>query len=171
MPNIYTYSVVTKIGELFMAASENGLTHVTLPSTTQKEFQAELESDFPNAILQKENKILKETASQLEQYFEGKLSKFTIPLDIQGTAFQKKVLSKVARIKYGSTKTYGQIAKEAGSPKAYQAVGSANAKNRIPIIIPCHRVVASNSIGGYAGGLELKMKILQLEKNSLHKLK
>ena len=166
MTNIYTSSVNTLIGKLYLAATEKGLTHVTLPSTTREEFETSLKADFPNSTIQKENSLLKQTATQLEQYFKGELSTFSIQLDIQGTDFHKKVLRKVSQIKYGQTKTYGQIALEAGSPKAYRAVGSANAKNKIPIIIPCHRVVASNSLGGYAGGLKLKEKILSIEKNN-----
>ena len=164
MVDIFTYSVNTEIGKLFLAATEKGLALITLPSTSKKEFEAELKELFQNALFKKENSLLKKTAKQLEKYFNGNLSQFSVPLDIQGTQFQKKVLTKVSQIKYGTTKTYGQIAVAVGSPKAYRAVGSANAKNRIPFIIPCHRVVATNGLGGYAGGLKLKEKILLIEK-------
>ena len=166
MDNVFTHSVNTEIGKLYLAATEKGLVLITQPSTTKKEFNEQIKSLFPQAKINKENSLLKKTAKQLEKYFKGQLTEFTIPLDLQGTTFQKKALNKVAKIKYGKTKTYGQIAELIGSPKAYRAVGSANAKNRIPFIIPCHRVVASNSLGGYAGGLKLKEKLLLLEKNN-----
>ncbi len=164
MVNVFVYSVKTEIGKLYLAATEKGLALITQPNRNKKEFEKELNKLFPNALFKKENSLLKKTAVQLEKYFNGTLREFSIPLDIQGTDFQKKILTKVSKIKYGTTKTYGQIAVEAGSPKAYRAVGSANAKNKIPFVIPCHRVVSSNSLGGYAGGLKLKEKILQIEK-------
>ncbi len=166
MTNIFTHSVNTEIGKLCLAATEKGLTQITLPSVNKKEFEEDLAKLFQNAVLKDKNSLLQNAATQLEQYFKGTLFDFSIPLDIQGTAFEKKVLQKVAAINYGSTKTYGQIAAEAGSPKAYRAVGSANAKNKIPFIIPCHRVVASGGLGGYAGGLKLKEKLLLLEHNN-----
>ncbi len=166
MINIFTYYVNTEIGKLYLAATEKGLALITQPSTSKKEFEVVLKELFTNALFIKENSVLKKTAVQLEKYFRGNLSEFSIPLDIQGTQFQKIVLNKVLKIKYGQTKTYGQIAVAVGSPKAYRAIGSANAKNKMPYIIPCHRVVASNGLGGYAGGLKLKEKILQIEKKN-----
>lgn len=166
MINIFTYYVNTEIGKLHLAATQKGLALITMPSVSRKEFETELKELFPNALFKEENSVLKKTAKQLEKYFKGNLSEFSVPLDIQGTQFQKKVLNRVLKIKYGQTKTYGQIAVAVGSPKAYRAIGSANAKNRIPFIIPCHRVVASNGLGGYAGGLKLKEKILQIEKKN-----
>lgn len=166
MDNVYTSSVKTEIGKLHLAATEKGLVLVTQPHVKKKDFDDQLKSLFPQAKINKENSLLKKTAKQLEKYFEGRLSEFTVSLDLQGTTFQKKALNKVAQIKYGKTKTYGQIAELIGSPKAYRAVGSANAKNKISFIIPCHRVVATNSLGGYAGGLKLKEKLLLLEKNN-----
>ena len=167
MDKLFTLSVKTTIGRLYLAASEKGLVLITQPHIKKEEFLHQLKNRFPNSNIMKENTVLNKTAKQLEQYFLGELKSFTIPLDIQGTAFQKKVLDKVSQIAIGTTKTYGQIAKEINKPKAYRAVGTANATNRLPFVIPCHRVVASNGLGGYAGGLKLKEKLLLLESNKI----
>lgn len=84
---------------------------------------------------------------------------------LSGTPFQKRVWKAIQKIPYGKTLTYKELAKKVGSPNAYRAVGSACGKNPLPIIIPCHRVVASNGIGGFTGGLKLKKKLLKLEQN------
>ncbi|MCK4574155.1 MAG: MGMT family protein, partial [candidate division Zixibacteria bacterium] len=96
-------------------------------------------------------------------FMAGTLKKFNVKLDIQATPFQKKVLARVAEIPYGKTMTYGDVAAAVGNPRASRAVGTANARNNLPLIIPCHRVVALNGIGGYGGSEELKRKLLQME--------
>ena len=103
---------------------------------------------------------------QLNQYLNGKLKKFDLKLIYSGTEFQKKALKKVAAIPYGKTKTYGEVATALNNPKAYRAVGSANACNNLPLVVPCHRVVAASGLGGYAGGLKMKERLLALEKNN-----
>jgi len=103
-------------------------------------------------------------ANQIDEYFNKKRTIFTIPLLITGTVFQKKVYNALLNIAYGETKSYKEIAIEIDNPKAYRAVGMANHNNPIALIIPCHRVIASsNKIGGYAYGLEMKNKLLNLE--------
>ena len=101
--------------------------------------------------------------AQLQQYFEGKLADFDLPLDIFVTEFTQQVLEKASSIPYGKTATYGQIAKQLNNPKASRAVGGALNRNPIPIIIPCHRVVSAKSLTGYALGLEAKAYLLNLE--------
>ncbi|MBF0491983.1 MAG: methylated-DNA--[protein]-cysteine S-methyltransferase [Deltaproteobacteria bacterium] len=101
---------------------------------------------------------------ELTDYFKGKLKKFQYPICfLTGTAFQQKVWQVLTKIPYGRTKTYGEVAKAVKSPKAARAVGSANGSNQIPIVVPCHRVVASKSLGGYSEGLDIKKQLLQLE--------
>lgn len=103
-------------------------------------------------------------ASQLEEYFAGKRKTFKIPLDPEGTEFQKKVWKALSKIKYGHLKSYRDIALAIESPKAVRAVGQSNGKNPIPIIVPCHRVINSDgSIGGYSGGIGLKERLINLE--------
>lgn len=113
----------------------------------------------------KETPLLLEAKQQLTEYFAGKRKNFDLPLRPQGTDFQKRVWEQLKQIPYGETRTYGQIAKAAGNPKASRAVGGANNKNPIGIIVPCHRVIgASGKLVGYAGGLDIKEKLLALEK-------
>jgi len=103
-------------------------------------------------------------ADQLDAYFAGTRTTFTISLAPQGTAFQKQVWAALQEIPYGETESYGQLAERIGSPGAVRAVGLANGKNPIGIVIPCHRVVGSNgSLTGYGGGLDRKKQLLDLE--------
>lgn len=106
--------------------------------------------------------------SQLTEYFLGKRKSFTFPIEMQGTDFQKRVWRALCDIPYGETRSYKDIAIAIGNPKACRAVGMANNKNPIAIVVPCHRVIGANgSLVGYAGGLEMKTALLELEKNNL----
>ena len=107
--------------------------------------------------------VLKETASQLEQYFARERTEFDLPTELDGTAFQREVWAELSRIPYGETISYGELARRVGRPNGPRAVGQANGRNPIPIIVPCHRVLASNGIGGYGGGLRVKRALLELE--------
>ena len=105
--------------------------------------------------------------SQLDEYFHGKRKEFDFPLEMRGTEFQKKVWMALSDIPYGETRTYKEIATAVGSPKASRAVGMANNKNPIAIVVPCHRVIGSNGkLVGYAGGLEMKTALLEIEKKN-----
>lgn len=109
--------------------------------------------------------ILRETARQLDQYFGGKRTEFDLPLDPVGTEFQKKAWNALRRIPFGETRSYGDQAKRIGSPKAFRAVGAANGRNPISIVIPCHRVIGANgSLTGFAGGEAVKRALLDLER-------
>lgn len=107
--------------------------------------------------------INKEARKQIVAFLGGKRRQFDLPLDISTTPFQKKVLRCVSGIPYGRTLTYGEVAKAVGHPRAARAVGMANASNSLPLVIPCHRVVAVNGLGGYGGGLALKRSLLEME--------
>ena len=101
---------------------------------------------------------------QLSEYFSGSRKSFSMKLDLQGTEFQKRVWNELTKIPYGKTITYKELAVRLGNVKSIRAAGTANGANPIPIIIPCHRVIGSDgSLTGYAGGLEMKEKLLQLE--------
>jgi methylated-DNA-[protein]-cysteine S-methyltransferase len=111
---------------------------------------------------------LAEAVRQLREYFAGTRRDFDLPLAPEGTDFQRKVWRKLQEIPYGETISYGELAKRVGNPKASRAVGSANGKNRIPIVIPCHRVIAGDGgLGGFGGGLTTKEKLLALEGKKL----
>jgi methylated-DNA-[protein]-cysteine S-methyltransferase len=108
--------------------------------------------------------LLEKAAKQLDEYFNGKRKAFDLPLSPHGTDFQIRVWKTLQTIPYGQTRSYGQIAAQTGNPKASRAVGMANNRNPIAIIIPCHRVIgADGSLTGYAGGLELKQQLLEIE--------
>ncbi len=148
----------TPVGILYLVASSLGLRGVylekqklTLCKTTSQKSQS--------------TQILAQAKSELKEYFLGTRKSFSLPLDITGTPFQKKVWHELGRIPYGQTRSYGDIAKQIKHDKAYRAVGTANAKNPLCIIIPCHRVIAADqSLGGYSGGLQMKSKLLKLER-------
>jgi methylated-DNA-[protein]-cysteine S-methyltransferase len=111
-----------------------------------------------------EDPLLAETARQLHAYFAGRSCVFDVPLDLQGSAFQRAVWQALLRIEPGATTSYGQIARELGAPSASRAVGAAVGRNPVSIIVPCHRVVGSaGALTGYAGGLERKVSLLRIE--------
>ena len=116
-----------------------------------------------------ESPTLTEASKQIDEYFNGTRKLFEIPFKLNLPPFYKKVLLEVKKIKYGETTSYGKIARMAGNDKAVRAVGTANAKNPLPIIIPCHRIIYSNgNIGGYSGGLDKKLYLLDHESNLFH---
>ena len=110
--------------------------------------------------------LTQQLASQMEEYFQGNRKDFDIPYILHGTPFQERVWKALCRIPYGHTRSYRDIAAEIGQPKACRAVGMANHRNPMMLVVPCHRVIgADGSLGGYAGGLELKRFLLSLEQN------
>lgn len=113
---------------------------------------------------EEETELIKEAAKQLKEYYDGLRREFDLPLDLQGTPFQIKVWQELLKIPYGETRTYKQIAEAIGNPNASRAVGSANNRNRIMIVVPCHRVIGSDGkMVGYAGGIEMKEMLLAIE--------
>lgn len=125
----------------------------------------EEKNEQKNKIIEKDTRLLLEVEKQLKEYFKGKRTKFEIPLNPKGTEFMKNVWKELLKIPYGETRTYKEIAEKIGNSKASRAVGMANNKNPIPIIIPCHRVIGSNNkLVGYALGLDMKQYLLDLER-------
>jgi len=145
---------------ILLAGDEKGLKHVIF---LKGERQVEIPDDWV------ENKeLFREATRQLDAYFSGKLESFDLKLAPEGTEFQKSVWKALCKIPYGETRTYKDIAASVGKPKAYRAVGLANNRNQIAIIVPCHRVIGSNGkLTGYASGLDLKAFLLKLEENKL----
>ena len=120
----------------------------------------------PQKALLQTTELLSMAATQLDEYFQGKRTTFSLPFKLTGTPFQLAVWKELQNIPYGQTTSYKEIAQKINKPKAYRAVGMANNKNPLPIIIPCHRVIGSNGkLIGYAGGLKLKNYLLELEKS------
>ena len=115
------------------------------------------------------NPILRQAAEQLRAYFAGELMDFDLTLDMQGTGFQRRVWDELRNIPYGETRSYSFVANTIGAPKAVRAVGAANGRNPIPIVVPCHRVIgAGGTLVGYGGGLPLKRFLLDLEARHSH---
>ena len=147
--------VASPVGKLRLVASEKGLFAIDVRNNAKQEVTAR----NPSA-----QAVLIQTKKQLEQYFAGKRTTFDVALDLVGTEFQVQAWRALCRIPFGKTISYGQQAANIKKPKAFRAVGSANGKNPIPIIVPCHRVVASDgSLGGYSLGLRMKKQLLALE--------
>lgn len=122
------------------------------------------EQDCPYARDLSESKILSQTVKELQEYFQGTRTEFTVPLAPQGTEFQMKVWAQLRKIPFGQTISYRQLASQIQNEKACRAVGTANGKNPLSILIPCHRVIAADgTLGGYSGGLEMKKALLSLE--------
>jgi methylated-DNA-[protein]-cysteine S-methyltransferase len=118
----------------------------------------------PEGFKNAESPLIKKAAAQLAEYFDGKRKTFNLPLAPQGTVFQTKVWKALQNIPFGETRSYGEIAAAAGNPKASRAVGMANNRNPIVIIVPCHRVIGHNgSLTGFGGGIDLKRLLLELE--------
>jgi methylated-DNA-[protein]-cysteine S-methyltransferase len=150
----------SKIGRLYLVASEKGLQGVYWRKQSVPMMKSL--SDVRSEI-----RILSNTARELEEYFEGKRKKFDLPLDVNGTPFQTLVWKQLSKIPYGKTYSYSDIAERIKNAKAVRAVGTANGKNPLCIIVPCHRVIAADgSMGGYSGGLAIKAKLLELEKKA-----
>lgn len=152
MEKVFFYD--TPIGKLCIGEEDDSITRVTW-------------SKVPQEYIQEETELILSCKIQLEEYFAGNRKQFDLPLAPKGTDFQKRVWKALTDIPYGETRTYGEIAAAVGSPKAARAVGMANNKNPIGIIVPCHRVVgADGKLVGYAGGMEKKEWLLELEKQN-----
>ncbi|MFL5814102.1 MAG: methylated-DNA--[protein]-cysteine S-methyltransferase [Bdellovibrionia bacterium] len=145
------------IGPLFVVASERGLLGIYWKQQPAHLVHS-LKSRSP------EVQILARAQSQLDEYLRADRKRFDLPLDVQGTEFQKKVWAALTEIPYGKTVSYQELANQIENKNAVRAVGTANGRNPLCIVIPCHRVIASNgTLGGYSGGLEIKAKLLKLE--------
>lgn len=125
----------------------------------------EISFGVKSGIKQGSSLLLEKTKNELQEYFDGKRMEFDIPIKLNGTDFYKKVWNELKKIPYGETRSYGEIAERIGNPKASRAVGMANHNNPISIIVPCHRVVGKNNkLVGYAGGLDKKKYLIELER-------
>ncbi len=150
-------------GKLTAAKSEAGLCYLALPGL-EHNLKKHLARFYPDEEVVHDQEYCEDVKTQLAEYFAGERTGFDLQIDLQTTGFFRKALNQVSAIPYGQTKTYRQLASELGNPDLVRAVGGANARNPLPIIIPCHRVLASDgTLTGYAGGLKMKADLLQLE--------
>lgn len=149
------------VGDLLIAGTNSGLKLIN--------FQHGRHPLTPYSDWTKNEKVFKDVIRQLEAYFAGKLTRFTVKLAPEGTPFQQKVWNALRKIPYGKTVSYGYIASRIGQPKASRAVGAANRQNPLSIIIPCHRVIGrTGDLVGYGGGLPIKQSLLALERCQGH---
>ena len=159
----YIKYVKTKLGQIGIIEKDNKIVKIIFVNKNEDEKNKNSSNNNENCQ-EKDTNLLLEAKKQLEEYFEGKRKKFDLPLKQAGTEFQKKVWKALKEIPYGKTRTYKEVAKMVGNEKASRAVGMANNKNNIPIIVPCHRVIGSDGkLVGYALGLDMKRYLLDLE--------
>jgi methylated-DNA-[protein]-cysteine S-methyltransferase len=152
---MYYTKFKTKIGDIFLSANDSGISRLDFDSLYIKNNKY-IKNDSHPLFMQAQNEI--------EEYLDGKRKKFTFKLSLTGTDFQKLAWMTLTKIPYGKVLSYGEQAKIMKKPKAQRATGSANGKNPLPIIIPCHRIITStNELGGYSGDIKLKKKLLELE--------
>ncbi|MFJ1430379.1 methylated-DNA--[protein]-cysteine S-methyltransferase [Capnocytophaga canimorsus] len=158
--------IQTPLGKMMGIFTQNGL--CILEYTDKKTFQKDITS-LNKEIIFTENELTLLLETEIENYFKGELKEFSIPLDLTGTPFQQKVWRILQQIPYGKTISYKEQAQKYRDNKAIRAIASANGKNKISIIIPCHRVIGSDgNLIGYAGGIWRKKKLLELEQNTIN---
>lgn len=146
-------TVETPLGRLTVVAGETAVEELYLPGDTPEE-----------TVPERRTALLCRAEKELREYFRGTRQDFDLPLAPAGTPFQQKVWQELCRIPYGRTASYGEIARRIGLPKGPRAIGQANHRNPIPILIPCHRVIAAHGgLGGYGGGTDIKIRLLKLE--------
>jgi len=151
--------MATAVGEMMVIGDDEAVHFVHLPGSYDAGAFDPERAGSPAAV--------SAAAEQIDAYFRGSLTEFSLPLDPAGTEFQRRVWLALAAIPYGATESYGELAARVGNPKACRAVGLANGRNPIPLVLPCHRVIgADGSLTGYGGGLDLKQRLLDHERTA-----
>ncbi|UCC45471.1 MAG: methylated-DNA--[protein]-cysteine S-methyltransferase [Candidatus Zixiibacteriota bacterium] len=169
MRKLFTNSFNTRLGAVKTIATEKKLLLIALPGESEDEIERQTARYADGAEVLEGGEINRMAERQLTEFLNGKRREFSLPVELRGTEFQRMVLQRVQQIPYGKTMTYGEVARSIGRPSSARAVGAANAANRLPLVIPCHRVVAAHGQGGYGGGLEVKADLLQMEAENLHR--
>ena len=151
-------TVDSPIGPLTLMARDGNLTHLVM--------QDQAHATTTPAGSTRDDDAFTGVAAQLDEYFAGERTSFDVPMRLDGTDFQRRVWTELCGIPYGETISYGELARRVGNPKASRAVGLANGRNPIAVIVPCHRVIAADgSLGGYGGGADRKVHLLELERS------
>ena len=153
----------TPIGRVFVGMSDQGVCDVTLDDPNERDYRHRLAQRAPEVW--RDRDVVKPAMTELDAYFRGQLTRFTVPIDLRGvTDFTRLVLSATQRIPFGALLSYGDVASHIGAPRASRAVGGALGRNPIPIIVPCHRVIAhGGKLGGFTGDIETKRALLKIE--------
>ncbi len=161
---VYCTSFDSKVGLIYVASTEKGACKISVPRQNRKDFFGWLHENFDNNEVVDNKSRNKEIIDQLTRYFNGRLAKFNLPIDLIGSPFQIRVWKELNKIPYGTTISYKQLAKRLGTSKGFQAIGRANAANPLPIVVPCHRVLGTDgSLVGYSSGIKTKEFLLKLE--------
>jgi O-6-methylguanine DNA methyltransferase len=164
METLYTTRFETPFGSLRVVSSDKGLVYIELPNESGRGFEGWKKTHARDAKVVERRAAHDDVVDQLLEFTSGERREFTMELDLRATEFQLSVYQCVAKISYGETSSYSDIANAIGKPKAVRAVGAANGANPIPLVIPCHRVIArGGALQGYAGGLNLKARLLAME--------
>jgi O-6-methylguanine DNA methyltransferase len=173
MEMLHSALISSPIGPLFLAASDKGLVALEFDARmpgqqsvrpNPRNLRDEQKKDRDKLQFEESPVAMRSYQQQLEEYFSGARREFTFPLDLRGTGFQLACWHALSAIPYGETRTYADIARAIGKPHAFRAVGMANNRNPIAIVVPCHRVIASDgTLCGYGGGLDVKRRLLELE--------
>lgn len=164
---VATARVKTPIGILTVWATERGVRAIDFPGEGGVVTEPD-DSDAASSTASEARAVMDQATRELREFFAGKRRDFSVPLDLKGTEFQTAVWRELARIPFGETRTYGEVARAIGRPQASRAVGGAAHANPIPIIIPCHRMVGANgALVGFGGGVDLKRKLLDWEAGRL----
>jgi AraC family transcriptional regulator of adaptative response/methylated-DNA-[protein]-cysteine methyltransferase len=159
---IYTITD-TRIGRLLVASSEKGLCMVSI-GKSDKELERKIHDQFPSESVKRDDRAMRAMAADVKGRVEGKNLDARVPLDLRGTSFQTDVWKEMLKIRAGSTRSYAEVARRIGRPNAFRAVANACGANPVPVVVPCHRVVASaGQLGGYGLGLDRKIAILAAE--------
>jgi len=156
---VYDYYNTGVIGTLTLVADDHGLRHINFETARHP---VGIENHW-----RRDTAFFAEAKAQLQAYFNGEIRQFDLPLAPSGTPFQQGVWKALQTIPYGTVTSYGWVAEQIGNPKAVRAVGGANAKNPLPVVVPCHRVIGSNgALTGFGGGLDVKQRLIELEAKS-----
>ena len=161
---VFCTSFESKIGLIYIASTDKGVCKISLPRQSKRDFLRWLRDNFDDMEVVDSKSRNREVIDQLTRYFNGRLARFTLPVDLRGTPFQLRVWKELTKISYGSTISYRQLARRLGTSRGFQAIGRANASNPVPIVVPCHRVVGANgALVGYSSGIKTKEFLLRLE--------
>jgi O-6-methylguanine DNA methyltransferase len=174
METLHYTNLASQIGPLFLAATVNGLRALefdarlpgqqTIRPNPRDLREEDLREENQQYMFEESARHMQPYAHELQEYFAGQRREFTFPLDLRGTDFQLACWRALLAIPYGETRSYADVARAVGKPNAFRAVGMANNRNPIAIVVPCHRVIASDgSLCGYGGGLDAKRQLLELE--------
>jgi methylated-DNA-[protein]-cysteine S-methyltransferase len=164
VPHIATARFETPFGEFLVASGARGVFYLSIDAArAERELDDWVRRYEPDAIVRADPAALQEVTRQVLEWADGRRRAFDVELDLRGTEFQLRCWQELLRIPCGQTRTYGEMAARVGQPGAARAVGAANGANPVPVIVPCHRVVAKDGLGGFGGGLVRKRAMLELE--------